>query len=184
MCDKEQWRQKCVSVCVVYRRAGRTQDVHRRVDNMPVFRVSQCYVCLRYVLLFDGGGRRYNKQRDANVNGEWERWVKLVKDTRRKKRKSKEQCCLRFKATSQLACGHSTCGELPKHHTTRQPPLSSMQPTPTHRHYQTTTHHLFYRSHLHQISILVQCVAGTDVWVCVLLVWPKTMKLHHRHVAH
>lgn len=78
-------------------------------------------------------------------------------------------CCLRFKATSQLAHGHSTCGELPKHLTTQQPPLSSMQPTPTHSHYQaTTTHHLFFIGAIH--SRFQYCFNAADVCVCALLV--------------
>lgn len=152
---------ECVWVCVVYRRAGRARGVHGRVNNMPVFCVSQhccaratarlCDMCVCSMVggvWIETGHKKPNKMPKWGsdiVNEEWERWVKLVKDSGRKerKRREKEQRCLRFKATSQLARGHSTCGELPKHLTTRQPPLSSTQPTPTHRHYQTTTHHLF-----------------------------------------
>lgn len=100
--------------------------------------------------LCDGGasvisGHKKRCQSSDKMNEGYEIGVKLVKDSERKEKRTgeKEQLCLRFKASSQLACGHSRCGQLPKHLTTQQPLLSSMEPTPTHRHYQTTTPHLF-----------------------------------------
>lgn len=67
--------------------------------------------------------------------------------------------CLRLKATSQLAYGHSTCGELPKHLTSQ---LSSMQRTPTHPHYQATSRHL----PMEVLYITSQCVLSSDVHLC------------------